>query len=270
MIELIVAVSFAIFIWWFSTGAILYLDNLAKTTYRWSLIVFAAVAAAALVCIAKIGSQLTVSGAYAGFICAILVWGWVELTFLTGIVTGSNKTPWQPPQNGQIQPKLLRLKMAVGALVYHELLIAFFALVIFVLSKDKQNQVGLATYIVLWAMRTSSKINLFLGVRNWSAEFLPEHLRYLKSFFKRRSMNWLFPFSVLLSVVCLYSLSVNAFASGTALETKTGMILVGALLALGLLEHLLMVMPFSANGLWKWAMPRTNSETVPTISKEVR
>jgi putative photosynthetic complex assembly protein 2 len=271
MAELLIAVSFAIFVWWFSTGAILYLDNLAKATFRWSLILFGGVTAGALICLAKIGSQLTVTGAYAGFVCAICVWGWVELSFLTGVITGPNKTAWHPPVAGK--PQLSRFKMAVSALLYHELLIAFFALVIYLISFDKQNQVALATYLVLWVMRTSSKINLFLGVRNWSSEFLPEHLRYMKSYFKRRAMNWLFPISVALSLAGLYLLSVEAFAAKTLPEEKTGLILVGALLALGLLEHILMVMPFTANAIWKWALPTNSSalpKTISSISKEVR
>jgi putative photosynthetic complex assembly protein 2 len=276
MPELVIAVSVAIFVWWFSTGAILYLDNLAKTTFRWSLILFGGVTAAALVCLAKLGNQLTIAGAYAGFICAICVWGWVELSFLTGVVTGPNKTPWYASLEGQPEARFLRFKMALGALLYHELLIAFFGLVIFYLTFDKQNQVALATYLVLWVMRTSSKVNLFLGVRNWSAEFLPDHLRYMKSFFKHRAMNWLFPISVTASLVGLYFLGNAALSPQASAEEKTGLILVGALLALGLLEHLLMVVPFSANAIWKWALP-TNPEATPRtissitkITKEVR
>jgi putative photosynthetic complex assembly protein 2 len=270
MAELLIAVSFAIFIWWFSTGAILYLDNLAKATFRWSLIIFGGITGAALICLAKLGDQLTVSGAYAGFVCAICVWGWVELSFLTGVITGPNKTPWRPPIGGQSELKFQRLKMAISALLYHELLIAFFGLVIFLLTYDKHNQVAMATYLVLWIMRSSSKVNLFLGVRNWSAEFLPDHLRYMKSFFKRRAMNWLFPISVAVSLACLYQLSLEAFAPQTTVEQKTGLILVGALLALGLIEHLLMVVPFTANAIWKWALPANavpTSKSISSISK---
>ena len=50
-------------------------------------------------------------------------------------------------------------------------------------------------------MRESAKLNLFLGVRNLSEEFLPAHLAYLQSYFRRRSMNMLFPFSVTVSTV---------------------------------------------------------------------
>jgi putative photosynthetic complex assembly protein 2 len=266
MAELLIAVSFAIFVWWFGTGAILYLDNLAKATFRWSLIIFGGIAGAALVCVAKLGDQLTVSGAYAGFVCAICVWGWVELSFLTGVITGPNKMPWRMPVAEQPERKFQRLKMALSALLYHELLIAFFGLLIFLLSYDKQNQVAMATYLVLWVMRSSSKVNLFLGVRNWSAEFLPDHLRYMKSFFKRRAMNWLFPISITVSLICLYQLSLEVFAPQTTVEQKTGLILVGALLALGLIEHLLMVVPFTANAIWKWALPAHSVPTSKTIS----
>jgi putative photosynthetic complex assembly protein 2 len=266
MAELLIAVSFAVFIWWFSTGAILYLDNLAKATFRWSLILFGGVTAAALVCLARLSNQLTVSGAYAAFVCAICVWGWVELSFLTGVVTGPNKSPWHPPPAGQSEAKFQRFKMAVSALLYHELLIAFFGLVIYFLTFEKHNQIGMATYLVLWIMRTSSKLNLFLGVRNWSAEFLPLHLRYLKSFFKHRAMNWLFPISVATSLICLYLLLSEAFAIHTTVEEKTGLILVSALLALGLFEHLLMVVPFTANAIWRWALPVSPVPTNKTIS----
>ena len=34
-------------------------------------------------------------------------------------------------------------------------------------------------------MRQSAKLNVFLGVRNLSEEFLPQHLHYLQSYFTR-------------------------------------------------------------------------------------
>ena len=59
------------------------------------------------------------------------------------------------------------------------------------------NQTGWWTYIVLWSMRLSAKLNLFLGVHNLSESFLPTHLRYLQTYFTRRACNWLMPFSVI-------------------------------------------------------------------------
>ncbi len=41
------AVLYTVFLWWFSTGAILWLDRLPRATHRWSLAAATAVAAAA-------------------------------------------------------------------------------------------------------------------------------------------------------------------------------------------------------------------------------
>ena len=38
-------------------------------------------------------------------------------------------------------------------------------------------------------MRQSAKLNVFLGVRNLNADFLPDHLKYLQTYFVRAPMN---------------------------------------------------------------------------------
>ena len=63
------------------------------------------------------------------------------------------------------------------------------------------------TYLVLWGMRQSAKLNLFLGVRNLGVEFLPQHLRYLQSFFRRRAMNALFPLSIVAATLLVVLLA---------------------------------------------------------------
>jgi len=116
------------------------------------------------------------------------------------------------------------------------------------------NQVGTLTFVVLWVMRTSAKLNLFLGVRNLSEEFLPPHLAYLQSFFRRRAMNPLLPVSVLgaSAVLVLWLLQINDPATSQA--HAVGMVLVATMLALAIVEHLLLVMPFPSTGLWRWAL----------------
>ena len=44
-------------------------------------------------------------------------------------------------------------------------------------------------------------MNLYFGMPNLGEEMLPEHLRYLISYMRRKPMNLLFPFSVSLSTV---------------------------------------------------------------------
>ncbi|WP_337221294.1 DUF3623 family protein, partial [Vibrio parahaemolyticus] len=70
------------------------------------------------------------------------------------------------------------------------------ALLIWLLTLDAANATALHSYLLLWGMRLSAKLNLHFGVRNFSEEFLPPHLLYLKSFFRRRRMNALWPLSI--------------------------------------------------------------------------
>jgi putative photosynthetic complex assembly protein 2 len=85
---------FAVFIWWFSTGIVLLLDRLPRRL-RWSLAVHAARPGRAGR-LAHTARRPRVAGAYCAFTCALLVWGWHELSFLTGWITGPRKTAMPP------------------------------------------------------------------------------------------------------------------------------------------------------------------------------
>lgn len=81
-------VLFAVFVWWFSTGIVLLLDGLPRTTFRWSHLLSTLLGLGAFVGLAHTAPQTTPAGAFCAFTCALLVWGWHELSFLTGWVTG--------------------------------------------------------------------------------------------------------------------------------------------------------------------------------------
>jgi len=91
-------------------------------------------------------------------------------------------------------------------------------------------------------------------VRNRAEEFLPEKMRYLDSFFARRSMNLLFPVVVTAATAqaaIMWMLAVQPEASAF---TTASVALAAALLSLAVLEHWLMVLPLSSTALWRWAM----------------
>ncbi len=129
------------------------------------------------------------------------------------------------------------------------------------------NQVGLATFAVLWVMRISAKLNVFLGVRNLSIELLPPHLMYLASYFRRRAMNLLFPLSITASTVVAAWMVNDAFDAPAGSAFAVGRMLVSTLLLLGILEHWLLVMPFQVSVLWRWAM-REHREPPPPAAPD--
>lgn len=248
MSELLIAVVFAMFVWWFSTGLVMLLDGLPRGTFRWSLLISSLLAIAAMFGLVKASGQTTVAASYCGFTCALLVWGWHELSFLTGWITGPRKQP-SPDGAGTRE----RFGHAVGAILWHELAIAAVGITILVFTYDAPNQIGTWTFLVLWVMRISAKLNLFLGVRNTGRELLPEHLAYMGSFFRRRAMNGLFPFCVGASALMLMTITQRVPSLERPWES-VGLVLVGTLLALAIVEHALLMLPLPTTALWRWAL----------------
>jgi len=249
MNEILAATLYAAFIWWFTTGVIVYLDGLPRSTYRWSMLGATVIGLVALYALARTSADSSVAAAYCAFTSAVLVWGWIEVAFLMGYVTGPRKVAAPPGAS-----EFMRFRCAVGAIIHHELFIVVTGLAVVALTWNEVNQTGTWTFMILWAMRLSAKLNLFLGVRNRAEEFLPEKMRYLDSFFARRSMNLLFPVVVTAATAqaaIMWMLAVQPEASAF---TTASVALAAALLSLAVLEHWLMVLPLSSTALWRWAM----------------
>jgi putative photosynthetic complex assembly protein 2 len=244
-----IAVVFAIVVWWASTGLVLLLDGMPRGTFRWSLVASSALAVAALFALSHTAQQSTVAGAYCAFTCALLVWGWHELTFLTGWITGPRREASPPGLTGWV-----RFSQAAQAVLWHEvgLLMVFAAIV--AITWGAPNQTGAWTFAVLWVMRLSAKLNLYFGVRNLSEEFLPAHLRYLQSFFRRRRMNWFFPFPVAAATFVTIWLFHWSADPATPDGPSMGAALAGSLLALAVIEHWMLVLPINPSALWRWAL----------------
>jgi putative photosynthetic complex assembly protein 2 len=249
VLSIALAIGFALFLWWFATGLILFLDGLPRRTFRWSMLVASAILLLAFAGLWLTRDTTTVAGAYLAFTCAILVWGWNEMAFLMGIVTGPRKIASPPGVTGWT-----RTRHAIEAILHHELAILASGAAVYLLTMGGENRIGILTFAVLWGMRLSTKLNLHLGVPNHAAEFLPEHLRYLQSWFTTRPINPLFPVSITVSTLVL-AYAVMAIAHPLASDFEVaGYGLVAALLALAILEHWFLVLPIPVVKIWGWGL----------------
>jgi putative photosynthetic complex assembly protein 2 len=239
-----VAVFFALFVWWFSTGAILWMIN--RGAGRPDVFVTAPLAGLAAYALLEASAMPGVTGAYLGFASAILVWGWFELAFLTGVITGPNTRPCPPGLRG---PR--RFLMAWGTLAHHELALLGTAIGIGWATWSAPDQTGLWTFLILFFARISAKLNVYLGVPNLSHEMMPSAIAYMKTYFANRRMNWLFPVSVTLLTLAIYCWIDLAI---TGANDTTGYVLLTALTVLALIEHWLMVLPVREMALWQWMM----------------
>ncbi len=125
------------------------------------------------------------------------------------------------------------------------------------------NQLGAWTFLVLLASRLSAKLNIFLGVPNFTEEFFPDHLRYLTSYLRKSPANALFPLSVIAGSALAAVWAWRALESGATAFQVTGGSLLFALTALALVEHVFMVLPLPDAALWRWAMPASPKDTAP-------
>ncbi len=253
---------FALFVWWFSTGIIMYLDGLPRRTFKWSMLGATVLLLASLWGLHATGGDTSVRGAYVGFTCGLLAWGWQEISFYMGFVTGTRKQPCEEGCRGW-----RHFGHAIQTSLWHELAIIAAAVAVVALTWHAPNQVGMWTFMVLWWMHQSAKLNVFLGVRNLNEEFLPEHLQFLRSFLTKKPMNLLFPVSITVSTVILVRLVDAAIAPEVSRFDAAGFCFLSVLMALAVLEHWLLVLPLPAAALWGWSL--TSRKTRPASPFDV-
>jgi putative photosynthetic complex assembly protein 2 len=248
---------FAMFAWWFSTGAIIYLDGLPTRTFKWSMLGATAVLGAGYHGLWLSADDTSVSGAYIAFASALAIWAWHEMSFYMGYVTGPRQ---HACEDGCAGPR--HLGHAVAVSLWHELAIVASFVVIAVLTWGTPNEIGLWTFVILWAMHESARLNVVLGVRNVSAHFLPPHLAYLKSFLAVKPMNLLFPVSVTVSTVICVLLVVAAVETADDFG-RAGYTFLSTMLALAIIEHWFLVLPVPAEAMWNWSLKSREKSAAP-------
>lgn len=248
-VSIVLAAVVALAIWWLSTATILILDALPRRTFTLSMRAATALLALALGCIAQTRNDLSALGAYGAFAAGIVAWGWLEMSFLMGYVTGPRKQACPAACHGW-----RHFVHAIQAIIHHEIATLLVIGAVIALSWHGRNQVAAQTLAILWGMRASAKLNLFLGVRNVGTELLPAHLAYLGSFFRRREMNWLFPLSVAAGGTLAAWLIGRLFAPDLTDFSITAGALLATLATLGVVEHCMLMLPLPTGAPWNWTM----------------
>ncbi len=248
MIEHALTALAAVILWYASTGIILALGGLRRSTHKWTMAGISGLLPLAIYGVYTSAADQSAAGAYLAFVCVLLAWAWIETSFLLGYVTGPRRLPCSSGIRGW-----RRFWYATQTLLYHEIAIVSGAVVIIGLTMDGANETAAVTFLVLMGMRISAKLNIFLGVPYINDELIPVHLAYLKTYFRRRKLNPLFPFSVVGGIVVAGFLAVEAGQAMQSGASPVGYVLGCTLMALAVLEHLFMVIPFRDAALWSWA-----------------
>ncbi|QAU44386.1 putative photosynthetic complex assembly protein PuhE [Bradyrhizobium guangzhouense] len=258
-----VAIPYVLFVWWFSTGTVLLLVG-APSRHGVLLKAGATVLFVAALSGLAVSSQVhTAAGAYCVFTCAILLWGAVEISLLAGWITGPRPEAC-PRDCGAAE----RVWFALQATAYHEFVLIATAGLVFAVTAGAPNQLGWWTFAAMLVLRQSAKINLFLGVRTLNDELLPAQVDFLKSYFARKPINALFPFSVSVATAAAAWLAMVAAEAESGFEALSCALL-AMLVALGALEHWFMMLPMPVVDLWRWSV-RAQKPVVPTSEPPLR
>ena len=249
---------YAMLLWWFSTGVILALDHMPRKTHPWSMAGATLVLFGALWAIGASAGDASATGVYTAFTAALLVWGWQEMSYYMGFLSGPKPVACAPSLRG-----FDRFFAALATSLWHEFAIVLGGLAILVLTWGKPNHFALCTYATLVLMNASARLNMFLGVRNLNAEFLPPHLSYLACFLTKKPMNLLFPFSVSLGTIAVALMGRAALSETVMAHEIVGYSLLASLTALAVLEHWFLILPLPSAALWQWSLPAKVSAVTP-------
>jgi putative photosynthetic complex assembly protein 2 len=229
------------------------LNGLPETTYGTSLSVVAALGVGALMVLWATASGTSRLDASLALIATIAVWAVVEMSFLMGFVTGPAPRAC-PPNCSEWQ----RFVSACGAIAYHEAALVMALGLVWWVTADATggagNSVGLTAFVLLWLMRLSTKLNLFLGVPNTAAELLPERIAHLASYFRRAPMSPFFPVSITLATITTVILVMRVAAAPAGSPEAYATTMLAVLAALGAIEHWFLVLPMRAEALWGWSL----------------
>lgn len=255
-----IAALVAIFSWWFSTGIILLAvrraDASGGAAYGRTVFFGLPLFILGIVGLYLSASTLSVANAYLSFFSVLLIWGWIELAFLAGIITGPERRICPPSLQSWA-----RFSRAWHTLSYHELLLLAGLMIVTVLTSASENTVGYWVYLTLFFARISAKLNLFFGVPRINTEFVPKPLEHLKSYFRQGNVTFAFVLGVTLLSFATACFAERVYAADTP-GSVVGFTLLLALSALATLEHWLMVIPLPDAKLWRWMLP-----ALPTTTK---
>lgn len=238
-------------IWFVATGLIAWADNRERATFSTSLLIGSVAGIAGLLVILISSLSAQVWAVYLSFIGALMVWGWHELSFLTGASAGPRRGPADPALTG-----VARFRQAAATVMHHEVALAVTALLLISLSWNAANQIGATVFVLMFAMRLISKINLFIGVPNSTSEMLPDQLAYLKTYFGPSRMTLLLAASLAAIAAATAWFAQAALAAPVGSAEMVGASLLTTLALLGVLEHLFLALPFRDGMLWGWAYPQ--------------
>ncbi|MEL6948226.1 MAG: putative photosynthetic complex assembly protein PuhE [Pseudomonadota bacterium] len=243
-------VVLVVFVWWASTAAVLWFSSSRAEHVPARLMTATVVCAAGFAAVIASHGLGSLWEPLAAFLGVIAIWGWLEFTFLTGLLVGARKGACPAGVSERT-----RFQLAFRAINHHEYALVGTLVAIAVISWATQSSWAFSFFALLWLMRLSAKLTIFSGAPSLSHAMMPGPIEHLKSYFRNDRIGPVFWFSTLVSTGVLVA-GIVAFQAGWIdPDQRIGAAMLLTLFALAALEHWLMILPLGDDAMWLWAKP---------------
>jgi putative photosynthetic complex assembly protein 2 len=256
MSDYLIPIVSVVLIWWASTGAVLWLARGLDRQMNVRLIIMTVLCGMGFAGVVISTAHHTQASVYLAFISAILIWGWVEFTLLSGMITGSTNEVC-PEDISEFE----RFKLAFKTIEHHEYALVAMLIALAVLDSTSGSGMAIKTFALLWIMRLGAKLTIFSGAPELSTNMIPQRLSYMKSYFRHDRISVAFWLSLAgctaLLLTGLYALTNVQNDAVVQLQVT----MLSTLVALAILEHIFMVLPIADSKLWGWALGKKSTRT---------
>ena len=226
------AVVLLLLFWWGATGLLIVLQRSAGTRLA-ALVLALASAPAGFALVVRARGRTDDRGEIASFFGGAFLWTCVSAAFYGGWVVG------RAPQAGVGATTMQRALDAVAATSHSAVLAAGLLAIGWWVTRRQPDRVGVHAFAIFWAAHELAKLNVFLGVVNPGAQFLPDYLAHLQRYFGPARNSPLLPLSVLALTWGAAAL-LRASRRRSAGDGRTGLALLAGVAALAALEHALL------------------------------
>ncbi|MCC7055149.1 MAG: DUF3623 family protein [Gemmatimonadaceae bacterium] len=163
--------------WWLVTGVIVALQRNEWTKLA-AWVISTGVAIWATYVVHAERERRTPSAARRTFLASTAIWMWINVGLYGGWIVGPSQAA-----SAAGEPTVLRAAEAVVSLLWHELLCVLILFVSWLHVRTSPNRLSFQALLTYWAVLQVAKLNIFLGVANPGARFLPPHLQFLLSYY---------------------------------------------------------------------------------------
>jgi putative photosynthetic complex assembly protein 2 len=229
--------------WWLVTGVIVALQRNEWT----KLAAWAVSTAVAVWATYVIHAQRNVRTAVAArrtFLAATAIWMWINVGLYGGWIVGPGHVATVAGE-----ATIFRATEAIASLLWHELLCVTVLFVSWLHVRASPNRLSFVALSTYWAVLQVAKLNIFFGVANPGARFLPPHLQFLLSYYGPPVNTDFLPFSFFVAVGVALIFWWNGWQAKDAFLRQSRALL-AMLIALAAVEYLLLAVPSDAP-LWE-------------------